>query len=88
MVRNMEMAKITSKGQITIPQEIREKMALKKGDKIIFIEENGKYYFQNSNSLTLANFQNSMRGAAEEAGFNDPDDVVKYIKQLRKNKRN
>jgi AbrB family looped-hinge helix DNA binding protein len=88
MVRNMEMAKITSKGQITIPQEIREKMALKKGDKIIFIEENGKYYFQNSNSLVLANFQNNMRGAAEEAGFNDPNDVVKYIRQLRKNKRN
>jgi AbrB family looped-hinge helix DNA binding protein len=83
----MEIAKITSKGQITIPQEIREKMALKKGDKIIFIEDNGKYYFQNSNSLTLANFQNNMRGAAEEAGFTGSDDVEKYIKQLRKNKR-
>jgi AbrB family looped-hinge helix DNA binding protein len=83
----MEIAKITSKGQITIPQEIRERMDLKKGDKIIFIEENGKYYFQNSNSLTLENFQNNMRGAAKEAGFNDPDDVVKYIKQLRKSKK-
>jgi AbrB family looped-hinge helix DNA binding protein len=83
----MEMAKITSKGQITIPQEIREKMDLKKGDKIIFIEENGKYYFQNSNLLTLTNFQNNMKGAAKEAGFNDPDDVVKYIKQLRKNRK-
>jgi hypothetical protein len=28
-----------------------------------------------------------MRGAAEEAGFKGPDDVEKYIKQLRKNKR-
>jgi bifunctional DNA-binding transcriptional regulator/antitoxin component of YhaV-PrlF toxin-antitoxin module len=33
MVRNMEIAKITSKGQITISQEIREKMSLKKSDK-------------------------------------------------------
>jgi AbrB family looped-hinge helix DNA binding protein len=84
----MEMAKITSKGQITIPQEIREKMDLKKGDKIIFFEENGKCYFQNSNELTLTIFQKNMRGAAKEAGFNDPDDVEKYIKQLRKNKKN
>ncbi|MDR1105372.1 MAG: AbrB/MazE/SpoVT family DNA-binding domain-containing protein [Treponema sp.] len=84
----MEMAKITSKGQITIPQEIREKMDLKKGDKIIFIEENGKYYFQNSNKLTLTNLQKNMKGTAKEAGFNDPDDVEKYIKQLRKNKKN
>jgi hypothetical protein len=36
----------------------------------------------------LTNFQNNMRGAAEEAGFNGPDDVGKYIKQLRKSKRN
>jgi AbrB family looped-hinge helix DNA binding protein len=84
----MERAKITSKGQITIPHEIREKMDLKKGDKIIFIEENGKYYFQNSNELTLINFQKNMKGAAKEAGFNDPDDIEKYIKQLRKNKKN
>jgi AbrB family looped-hinge helix DNA binding protein len=84
----MEIAKITSKGQITIPQEIRERMDLKKGDKIIFFEENGKYFFQNSNSVVLANFQKNMKGAAKEAGFNDPDDVVKYIKQLRKNKKN
>jgi AbrB family looped-hinge helix DNA binding protein len=82
----MEMAKITSKGQITIPQEIRERMDLKKGDKIIFFEENGKYFFQNSNTVVLANFQQDMKGAAKEAGFNDPDDVVEYIKQLRKSK--
>jgi AbrB family looped-hinge helix DNA binding protein len=84
----MEMAKITSKGQITIPQEIRKKMDLKKGDKIIFFEENGKFYFQNSNELILTNFQKNMRGAAKEAGFNDSDDVEKHIKQLRRNKKN
>jgi AbrB family looped-hinge helix DNA binding protein len=83
----MEIATITSEGQIIIPQEIREKTDLKNGDKIVFIEENDKYYFQNSNSLTLANFQNNMKGAAEEASFNDPDDVVEYIKQLRRNKQ-
>jgi AbrB family looped-hinge helix DNA binding protein len=83
----MEIATIISEGQILIPQEIREKMDLKNGDKIVFIEENGKYYFQNSNSLALKNFQNNMKGSAEEAGFNDPDDVVEYIKQLRRNKQ-
>ena len=43
----MELAKITSKGQITIPQEIRKKLNLKQGDKVIFYEEDGKIYFQN-----------------------------------------
>jgi AbrB family looped-hinge helix DNA binding protein len=80
----MEIAKITSKGQITIPQDIRQKMDLKKGDKIIFFEENGKYFFQNSNSMALKIIQKEMEGEAEKAGFKSQDDVVNYIKDMRK----
>jgi AbrB family looped-hinge helix DNA binding protein len=80
----MEVAKITSKGQITIPRDIRVKMELKKGDKIIFFEENGKYFFQNSASVALKRIQKSMKAEAERAGFNNPDDVVHYIKSRRK----
>ena len=83
----MEVAKVTSKGQVTIPRDIRVKMGLKKGDKILFFEENGKYILQNSASVSLKNFQDSMKGEAERAGFNDPDDVVKYIKSRRKERK-
>ena len=83
----MELAKITSKGQITIPRDIRVKMNLKTGDKILFFEENDKFFLQNSNTVVLSDFQKAMEGAAQEAGFNDPDDVVNYIKQLRKSKK-
>ena len=83
----MEIAKVTSKGQITILRDIRVKLNLKKGDKIVFFEEDGKIFFQNSASIVLKNFQESMKGEAEKAGFTNPDDVVKYIKSRRK-KRN
>jgi len=83
----MEVAKVTSKGQITIPRDIRVKMDLKKGDKILFFEENGKYFLQNSASIALKTIQNAMKGEAEHAGLNDPDDVVKYIKSRRKTRR-
>ena len=83
----MELAKITSKGQITIPKEIREKMNLKTGDKILFFEENDKFFLQNSNTIALTEFQKAMEGAAEEAGFKDPDDVMNYIKELRKSQK-
>lgn len=36
----MELAKITTRGQITIPVEVRKKLNVKDGDKVIFIEEN------------------------------------------------
>lgn len=34
----MPKAKVTSKGQVTIPKEIREKMNLNPGDKVFFEE--------------------------------------------------
>jgi AbrB family looped-hinge helix DNA binding protein len=83
----MVVAKVTSKGQITIPHDIRVKMNIKNGDEIVFIEDNGKYFLQNSASIAikaLEDFQSSMKGEAEKARFNDSDDVVKYIKSLRK----
>jgi hypothetical protein len=36
----------------------------------------------------LSAFQKNMTRAAQEAGFNSPDDAEEYIKQLRKSKRN
>jgi AbrB family looped-hinge helix DNA binding protein len=45
----MELAKVTSKGQITIPIEIRKKLGIKNGDKILFVEESGRVYVMNCN---------------------------------------
>lgn len=40
----MATAAVTSKGQITIPIEVRKKLGLKPGDRVRFIEgENGEY---------------------------------------------
>lgn len=37
----IEVSKVTKKGQITIPKDIRDKLGIKVGDKVIF-EENEK----------------------------------------------
>lgn len=80
----MELAKLTSKGQITIPLMIRNLLKLKTGDKIFFVENSGKVYITNASNITLSNVQNQMQGEAEKAGFQTEDDVVAYIKELRK----
>jgi antitoxin PrlF len=49
----MEIAKITSKGQITIPVGIRRQMNIKEGDKIIFLEKDGKVFIINSDDVAL-----------------------------------
>ena len=83
----MEVARVTSKGQITIPRDIRTKMNIKRGDKVVFFEDNGKYFLQNSALISikaLEDLQNIMEGEAEKAGFKDSEDVVNYIKTIRK----
>ena len=80
----MELAKLTSKGQITIPIQIRKKLKLKEGDKIFFLEEKGKVFLQNASQVALKMFQNEMEGEASKAGFASEEDVVAYISSLRK----
>ena len=82
----MELAKVTSKGQITIPLMIRNKLQLKTGDKVFFEERRGKVYITNASQITLANVQAQMKGEAKKAGFETEDDVVSYIKELRKSR--
>ena len=50
----MELAKVTSKGQITIPIEIRKKLGIKEGSKVLFLEEAGRIYLANSSMEALS----------------------------------
>ena len=79
----MELAKVTSKGQITIPLELRKKLGIKNGDKILFVEESGRVYMMNSSMDALREAQRSFAGEAERLGLKDDDDVMEMIKSLR-----
>lgn len=80
----MEVSRITSKGQITIPVEIRKKLNLKTGDKVIFIEDGDKIIFANSSMIALREFQQAMKGEAEKAGIYTEEDLDRLVKEVRK----
>jgi antitoxin PrlF len=82
----MELATVTSKGQITIPVKIRNKLSLKTGDQVFFMEEKGKIVFRNASQIALSSIQNEMKGKADKGGFKSEEDVVDYIKELRAKK--
>ena len=44
----MELAKVTTKGQVTIPKSIRELLELKENRKIFFIQKGNDVVIQNS----------------------------------------
>lgn len=79
----MELAKITSNGQITIPTSIRSKLGLKNGDNVMFMEESGRVIMLNSSVYALREAQKAFVGEADRLGLKDEDDVVDMIKQLR-----
>lgn len=80
----MEVAKISSKGQITIPVSIRNKLKLKAGDKVAIIEENGKFYIENSALLAFKRIEEAFEGEAEKAGFKTEEEMQDYMKEIRK----
>jgi AbrB family looped-hinge helix DNA binding protein len=83
----MELAKVTSQGQITIPADIRKYLSLKGGDKVVLIKENGRVVMANSTMLALRDVQDAFAGVAESMGLKNDDDVVNLIKAHRRNKK-
>lgn len=80
----MELAKVTSKGQITIPVEIRRKLGVKTGDKILFVEDGDKVVIINATLAALKEAQRQFVGEAERTGLRNEDDVMELIKEMRR----
>lgn len=79
----MELAKITSKGQITLPIAIRKKLNLKDGDKVVFIEKDGNYIIVNPVSLAIDEVREEFKGEAKRLDLETEEDVVQMVKEFR-----
>ena len=80
----MEVAKITSKGQITIPIQIRKLLGVKEGDKVLFVENEGRVMMMNSSMEALRKAQAAFAGEAERVGLENEQDVVDMVSELRR----
>lgn len=80
----MNLAKISSNGQITVPVEIRRLLGLKSGDKILFFQNSdGEVVLSNASASAIRKAQNAFVGAAEAMGVRDENDVQALIDELR-----
>ena len=80
----MELAKLTSKGQLTVPVAIRKKLRLKEGDKVVFLSEDGGIRIANASILALERVQKAFAGEAERLGLKTEQDVVDMVKEVRR----
>lgn len=80
----MNLAKVSGNGQITVPIEIRKKLKIKEGDKILFIEhENGEIVINNASIMAILKAQKSLQGVAEKLGLKTEQDVQELVDEVR-----
>lgn len=80
----LELAKLTSKGQLTIPIAIRKKLHLKEGDKVAFLSDDDGIRIVNASVLALEKAQKAFAGEAERLGLKTEQDVVDMVSEIRK----
>lgn len=83
----MEIAKISSKGQITIPISVRNRLHLNTGDKVLILEENGRFYIENAVNMAFQRVEEGFSGAAAEAGFRSEEEMQDYVREIREERR-
>ena len=81
----MNLARVSSNGQITVPAEIRRNLGIKTGDKILFFEKpNGEIVIMNASSNAIIKAQQAFSGLARELGVNSEEDVQDLVDEIRK----
>ena len=78
----MDLSRVSSKGQVTIPVEIREKLDLKEGDKVLFAEKDGNIVLLNASLVALKEIQKNMAEESEKQDL-DQEDMNEYVKGIR-----
>lgn len=77
-------ARVMSKGQVTIPKNVRAALGINTGDRVTFIVENGTVRVVNSAIYALQRLQAQMKGEGKAAGLLTDEDVAAWITASRR----
>jgi antitoxin PrlF len=79
-------ARVMSKGQVTIPKDVRTVLGVESGDRVTFIVDGNNVRVVNSAVYALMRFQEQMGGEAEKSGFFTEEAVAEWITWSRREK--
>jgi len=80
----VDMAKVMPKGQITIPKEIREKLGVAPGDKVMVIWDGERVSMMNPAVYAMKWISKEMEGEAEKVGLGTEEEIIAFCKEIRK----
>ena len=79
----MDNAKVMSKGQVTIPKEVRKVLGISSGDRVTFIVEGQNVRVVNAAVYAMQILGDQMKGEGEKVGLGSEEDVMQLIKAIR-----
>ena len=80
----MNLAKVSTNGQITIPIEVRRLLGLKSGDKMLFFQNaQGEIVVDNASREAIRKAQAAFADAAKDMGISDESDIQALVDEVR-----
>ncbi|MDR3301587.1 MAG: AbrB/MazE/SpoVT family DNA-binding domain-containing protein [Spirochaetaceae bacterium] len=80
----MNLARMSANGHVIVPLEIRQKLRLREGDKLLFVEQaNGQIAIDNASFDAIARAQKAFCGAAADFAVKDESDIQHLVDEVR-----
>lgn len=80
----IEMGKISSRGQVAIPSDIRDQLGLREGSKVLFFLENDTVLMKKVSAESFAELTKPLRKAKKKI---KEEDVTALIHRFRKSRK-
>jgi AbrB family looped-hinge helix DNA binding protein len=79
----VDNAKVMSKGQITLPKEIRTKLGLSTGDRVTLVCDGDQVVMMNAAVYAMKMLQKGMEGQAYVAGLDTEEAINDLVAEVR-----
>jgi len=86
MAEIIEMGTVSSRGQICIPNDIREEMGLEEGNKVLFVLQNDSLLVKKVTMQTFAEITRPLKEEAKKTRFKESE-VEGIVHRFRKRRR-
>ena len=81
-----DVIKLSSKGQIVIPREIRKKLGMKGGEKLLVLTRNGDILLRKTKEVSIEDIAKKIEKATSEESIDLDTIVAEAVEWARKSK--
>jgi antitoxin PrlF len=81
-----DVIKVSSKGQIVIPKEVRKKTGIKAGEKLLLLTSDGDIVLRKTKEPSLDEIADKIDKVTKEKGINVDELIAEAIEWARKSK--